>query len=116
MKPIEEMNDAELSNFFASGGHSTERSGEAVQRPLRLTELDALAAERGYELQVFTQDGLKFAWRYRGDTDIPTLREAVAMTLRNYADRYFVIQIRPCDMPSEPMTMERWAAAGHTLD
>jgi hypothetical protein len=95
---------------------STERPIGAVRRPLRLAELESLAAERGYELKVFTADGVQFEWRYRGDTDIPNLREAVAMSLRNYADRYFCLQITPCDMPPKPMTMEQWVAAGHTLD
>ena len=83
---------------------------------MRLTELESLAADRGYELQVITSDGVAFEWRYRGDTDIPSLREAVAMSLRNYADRHFCIQIQPCEMPPKPMTMEQWIAAGHTLD
>lgn len=81
-----------------------------------LTELQNLAAARGYKLQAFTAEGLQFECSYRGDTEIPTLREAVAMSLRNYADRYFCIQITPCEMPSKPMTMQEWVDAGHTLD
>jgi hypothetical protein len=100
--------------------YQTELRGEAVQRPSvvrpNLSQLEALAADRGYELQVMTADGVQFEWRYRGDTDIPNLREAVAMSLRNYADRSFCLQITPCDMPPKPMTMEQWIEAGHTLD
>jgi hypothetical protein len=81
-----------------------------------LTDLEALAAERGYELKVITKDGVQFEWRYRGDTDIPTLCGAVAMSIRNFAQGHFVIQIEPCEMPPKPMTMEHWIAAGHTVD
>lgn len=83
---------------------------------MNIPELEALAATRGYHLQVITSDGVAFEWRYRGDTDIAIVSEAVRMSLRNFADRHFSIQIEPCEMPSKPMAMQEWIAAGHTLD